>query len=75
MAAVIPSLDLTQDVVALTATLVDVPSESLHEHDLADAVEHALRAAAAPGGSSGVLVFSGDRDISMGGPEQYSANR
>jgi succinyl-diaminopimelate desuccinylase len=36
-------LDLTTDVVALTAALVDVPSESLSEGPLADAVESALR--------------------------------
>ncbi len=36
-------LDLTADVVSLTAALVDAPSESLHEQDLADDVEVALR--------------------------------
>jgi succinyl-diaminopimelate desuccinylase len=36
-------LDLTADVVALTAALVDAPSESLHEQALADDVEAALR--------------------------------
>jgi succinyl-diaminopimelate desuccinylase len=35
-------LDLDEDVVALTAALVDVPSESHHEAPLADAVEAAL---------------------------------
>jgi succinyl-diaminopimelate desuccinylase len=37
-------LDLDADVVALTAALVDAPSESHHEGPLADAVEVALRA-------------------------------
>lgn len=37
------SLDLSADIVSLTAALVDVPSESLHETALADAVEAALR--------------------------------
>lgn len=36
-------LDLDADVVALTASLVDVPSESLAEEHLADLVEDALR--------------------------------
>lgn len=36
-------LDLRQDVVALTAALVDIPSESLHEAVIADAVEQALQ--------------------------------
>ena len=40
----VTALDLTQDVVALTAALVDLPSESLHEAEIADAVEAALRA-------------------------------
>ncbi len=35
-------LDLTSDVVALTAALVDAPSESFHEAALADSVERAL---------------------------------
>ena len=35
-------LDLSSDVVALTAALVDAPSESFHEASLADAVERAL---------------------------------
>lgn len=39
-----PALDLTLDAAALTAQLVDFPSESGNEKDLADAVEHALRA-------------------------------
>ncbi len=38
-----PSLDLTQDPVALTAALVDIPSESGEEQVIADAVERALR--------------------------------
>ncbi len=37
-------LDLTADVVTLTAALVDAPSESLHEQALADDVETALSA-------------------------------
>ncbi len=37
------ALDLTADVVALTAALVDLPSESLHEQVIADDVEAALR--------------------------------
>lgn len=37
------NLDLRSDVVDLTAALIDVPSESHHEHQLADAVEAALR--------------------------------
>lgn len=37
-------LDLTADIVTLTRALVDQPSESLHEAELADAVETALRA-------------------------------
>ncbi len=36
-------LDLTDDVVTLTAALVDLPSESLSEAEIADQVEHALR--------------------------------
>ncbi len=39
-----PALDLTQDAVAVTAQLVDIPSVSLSEKALADAVEQALRA-------------------------------
>ena len=38
-----PALDLTADVVSLTAALVDIPSESLDEQVIADAVEAALR--------------------------------
>ncbi|MTB88926.1 succinyl-diaminopimelate desuccinylase [Aeromicrobium senzhongii] len=38
------SLDLTADIVTLTRAVVDVPSESLDEAELADAVEAALRA-------------------------------
>jgi succinyl-diaminopimelate desuccinylase len=37
-------LDLTQDVVALTATIVDIESVSGNERALADAIEDALRA-------------------------------
>ncbi|HQR79053.1 MAG TPA: succinyl-diaminopimelate desuccinylase [Actinomycetota bacterium] len=36
-------LDLSADVVNLTAALVDIPSESRHERRIADAVERALR--------------------------------
>jgi succinyl-diaminopimelate desuccinylase len=39
-----PALDLGQDAAALTAQLVDIPSVSLAEKNLADAVEQALRA-------------------------------
>lgn len=39
----IPPLDLSAGAVALTARLVDVPSESRHEGPLADAVEASLR--------------------------------
>lgn len=39
----IPALNLSSGAVALTARLVDVPSESRHEGPLADAVEAALR--------------------------------
>ena len=39
-----PALDLSRDVVSLTADLVDIPSESLHEEALADAVADALSA-------------------------------
>lgn len=39
-----PALDLSLDAAELTARLVDFPSESGNEKDLADAVEHALRA-------------------------------
>lgn len=35
-------LDLSSDVVSLTAALVDAPSESFHEEPLADAVQRAL---------------------------------
>ncbi|MDQ4006884.1 MAG: succinyl-diaminopimelate desuccinylase [Actinomycetota bacterium] len=38
------SLDLSQDVVSLTHTLVDIESVSGNERVIADAVEHALRA-------------------------------
>ncbi|MSW43578.1 MAG: succinyl-diaminopimelate desuccinylase [Actinobacteria bacterium] len=37
-----PALDLSADVVRLTASLIDVPSESHHEEHLADLVEQAL---------------------------------
>jgi succinyl-diaminopimelate desuccinylase len=40
----LPVLDLGQDAAALTAQLVDIPSVSLAEKQLADVVEHALRA-------------------------------
>ncbi|MCQ4080204.1 succinyl-diaminopimelate desuccinylase [Streptomyces sp. RB6PN25] len=39
-----PALDLSQDAVAVTAQLVDIPSVSREEKTLADAVEQALRA-------------------------------
>ena len=38
-----PALDLTTDIVSLTAALVDISSESLDEQVIADAVEAALR--------------------------------
>jgi len=37
------ALDLTADVVDLTAALVDLPSESLHEQEIADQIEAELR--------------------------------
>lgn len=37
-------LDLRSDPIALTAALVDIPSESRHEARIADEVEAALRA-------------------------------
>lgn len=40
------NLDLSADIVDLTRAVVDVPSESLQEAELADAVEAALRACA-----------------------------
>lgn len=40
------NLDLSADIVDLTRAIVDVPSESLQEAELADAVEAALRACA-----------------------------
>jgi succinyl-diaminopimelate desuccinylase len=40
----LPVLDLGQDAAAVTAQLVDIPSVSLAEKELADAVEQALRA-------------------------------
>ncbi|TGD85688.1 succinyl-diaminopimelate desuccinylase [Mycolicibacterium sp. CH28] len=42
-----PVLDLSADPIALTAALVDIPSESRHEARIADAVEAALREQAA----------------------------
>ena len=39
-------LDLRADPVALTAELVDIPSESRHEQRIADEIEAALRAQA-----------------------------
>ncbi|GGL31352.1 succinyl-diaminopimelate desuccinylase [Phycicoccus endophyticus] len=44
MAASTPTLDLGTDVTSLTATLCDIPSVSLEEGVLADAVEAAVRA-------------------------------
>ncbi|RNE48677.1 succinyl-diaminopimelate desuccinylase [Corynebacterium alimapuense] len=44
-------LDLTSDPVDLTAALVDIPSPSHHEQEIADTVEHALH------GLSGVEVI------------------
>lgn len=41
--APVPTLDLTADVVSLTAALVDIPSESHQEQPIADAVEASLR--------------------------------
>lgn len=38
-----PGINLSDDVVALTAALVDIPSESKHERLIADRVEAALR--------------------------------
>jgi succinyl-diaminopimelate desuccinylase len=40
----VATIDLTSDVVTLTAALVDIASESLHEQEIADAVETSLRA-------------------------------
>lgn len=40
----VASIDLSSDVVSLTAALVDIASESLAEQEIADAVETALRA-------------------------------
>lgn len=37
-------LDLSHDVVTLTAALVDIPSESRHEQEIADAVQESLAA-------------------------------
>ena len=36
------TLDLSRDVVSLTADLVDIPSESLHENEICDGIEAAL---------------------------------
>ncbi len=44
MVANTPTLDLTADVTSLTAAVCDIPSVSLEEAPLADAVEAALRA-------------------------------
>jgi succinyl-diaminopimelate desuccinylase len=44
--AVGSSLDLRADPIALTAALVDIPSESRHEQRIADEIEAALRAQA-----------------------------
>jgi succinyl-diaminopimelate desuccinylase len=41
-----PRLDLSSDVVDLLRALIDIPSESLHETTIADAVEQSLRACA-----------------------------
>ncbi|AWB93204.1 succinyl-diaminopimelate desuccinylase [Aeromicrobium chenweiae] len=38
-----PALDLTTDVVGLTAALVDIASESLREQEISDVIEAALR--------------------------------
>lgn len=38
----VASVDLSADVVDVTAALIDIPSESHHEHELADALESAL---------------------------------
>jgi succinyl-diaminopimelate desuccinylase len=40
----VPTLDLDQDTASLTASLVDVYSESGHEREVTDAVDEALRA-------------------------------
>lgn len=42
MAQRVPELDLRTDVASLTAALIDIPSESLAEQAIADAVESAL---------------------------------
>lgn len=51
-----PALDPTRDPVALTAALVDIPSESHHEGPIADAVEAALHRVAADAAAAGVTV-------------------
>ncbi len=38
----VASVDLSADVVDVTVALIDIPSESHHEHELADALESAL---------------------------------
>lgn len=38
----VASVELSADVVDVTAALIDIPSESHHEHELADALESAL---------------------------------
>ncbi|WP_456698742.1 succinyl-diaminopimelate desuccinylase [Aeromicrobium sp. P5_D10] len=38
------TIDLNTDIVSLTAAIIDIASESLAEQEIADAVEHALRA-------------------------------
>ncbi len=51
-----PSLDLSQDVVTLTAALVDIESPSGAEGPIADAVESALRGLARPDGRALLAV-------------------
>ena len=48
-----PTLDLGTDAVTLTRALCDIPSVSGGEDAIADAVEEALRGAAAPDGAAG----------------------
>ncbi len=40
----VATIDLNTDIVSLTAAIIDIASESLAEQEIADAVEHALRA-------------------------------